>query len=72
VNLLYYDAEDRTRDALLIGGSDSAGTLTAGKAFLQRIADMGGYMPPVLEKQFDVFKADEHVLKERIERVPPR
>ena len=69
VNLPYYDATDRTRDAILIGGSDVAGTLAAGEAFLKAIADMPEYVPPVVEKQFDVFSEDGEALRDFRERM---
>jgi len=43
-----------------------------GEALLERIADMGEYVPPVPEKQFDVFEEDEDTLRERLKRVPGR
>ncbi len=41
VNLPYYDATDHTRDAILIGGSDAAGTAAAVEQFLASLARSG-------------------------------
>jgi hypothetical protein len=68
VNEPYYDATDRTRDAILIGGSDRAGTLLAGEAFLKAIADMPEYKPPVREKQLDVLEDTEEEKAKELER----
>ena len=70
VNLPYYDATDRTRDAILIGGSDPAGTVRAGEAFLKTIADLPEYKPPVREKQFDVLDETEEERELRLKTQP--
>ncbi|KPL02801.1 MAG: hypothetical protein AMK75_02220, partial [Planctomycetes bacterium SM23_65] len=70
VNLPYYDGTDRTRDAILIGGSDAIGTVLAGEAFLKTIADLAEYKPPVKEKQFDVLEETEEERELRLKTQP--
>jgi hypothetical protein len=49
VNSPYYLAHGSTRDAILIGGSDPAGTAKAAETFLAVIKDLPKYVPPKVE-----------------------
>lgn len=66
VNCPYYDATDKTRDAILVGGSDLVGTLKALDRLMTVLKDMPDYVEPVREKQMEVFSPEE--IKEMRER----
>ena len=54
VNFPFYQANRATRDAILIGGSDPAGTARAADKFLAMIRDLPKYVPPMVEAEMEI------------------
>ncbi|HUU42803.1 MAG TPA: hypothetical protein VMX57_03435, partial [Planctomycetota bacterium] len=54
VNFPYYQSNRATRDAILVGGSDPAGTVKAVDRLLAMIKDLPKYVPPVVEEEMEI------------------
>ena len=59
VNFPFYQSNRATRDAILIGGSDEAGTAKAVDTFLAMIKDLPKYVPPVAEEEMEIDDTPE-------------
>lgn len=62
VNFPFYQANGATRDAILVGGSDAAGTVKATDRFLELVKDLPKYVPPKAEKRMEIdARPDQNV-----------
>jgi hypothetical protein len=62
INFPYFFANSWTRDGILVGGSDAAGTEAAVARFLDLIKDLPKYVPPKVEEKMEI---DERPAEER-------
>ena len=65
VNFPYYQSNKSTRDAILVGGSDAAGTAKAADAFLTAIKDLPKYVPPKVEGKMEIDATPDEAEKRR-------
>ena len=68
VNFPYYQSNRDTRDAILVGGSDPAGTAKAVDKLLAMIRDLPTYVPPAVDEKMEIDDTPDEAEKRRLKK----